>query len=284
MKSKSLFLMLMLGYSIVVSTGCSGQLKLDSHWRDRDIVVDGQQNDWHDHMTFVEKEHVSIGVFNDSEFIYLSLVTNNQAVRRQMMGLGFTLWFDATGGKEKTFGIHYPMGRFGNGAMTPGRPPADGEDAPADIPKPDFETALQEFELIGPGKDERQRFPVTGAKGIVMKIETSSETLIYEIKIPLIQSEEYPYAIQAQPGQAVGVGFETAELDREAIRERMGRGGFGGGRPGKGPTGIPPGGGRGRMGGGRFEMPEPFKMWTSIALAAGAAPSTGASPQNELQD
>ena len=285
MKSKNLFAMFILGYSILISSGCSGQLKLDSHWRDRDVVVDGQQNEWHDRMTFVEKQNVSIGVFNDSEFLYLSLVTNNQAVRRQMIGLGFTLWLDPAGGNKKTFGIHYPLGRFGNGAIMPGGPPADGDEMPSDVPKPDFEKALQEFELIGPGKDERQRFPLTGAKGIVMEIEISNEALIYEIKIPLNQSEEYPYAIQAQSGKAVGVGFETAELDREALRERMGRGGFGDGRPGNGPTGIPPGGmgARGRMGGGRFKTPEPFKLWTSIALASGAAPSTGASSQNELQ-
>ena len=269
--------------STVIAAGCSGQLKLGSHWRDREVVIDGQQSEWQDRMTFVEKENVSIGVVNDTDFLYLTLVTNNQAVRRQMLGLGFTLWFDPTGGKKKTFGIHYPIGRFGNGAMVSGPPRKDGDEMPSDFPKPDLETGLQEFEIVGPGKDERQKFHVASAKGIAIKIESSSESLIYEIRIPLHQGEHYPYAIQAQPGKAIGVGFETAELDRAAIRERIGRG-PGGGRPGNGPTGIPPGGmgGRGRMGGGRFEMPEAFKLWTSIALASGAAPAAGATSQNEL--
>lgn len=256
MQSQKLFLLIILGCSTMLYSACSGQLKLNSQWRDREVAVDGQQNEWQDQMTFVEKENVSIGVSNDSEFLYLSLVANNQDVRRQMMMRGFTVWFDADGGKDKTFGIRYPMGVFGNGVMA-WPPPRNGDEAP---PR-DFEMALQEFELIGPGKDERQKFTLGGAKGIEMKIDNSEESLVYEIKIPLYQSEGFPYAIQAQPGKVIGVGFETAEFDRKALREKIGRSG--------GPSGIPPGGmgGRGRLGGGRFERPEPFKLWTTIELA-----------------
>jgi hypothetical protein len=258
-------------FAIGASLGCGSQLKLNSNWPDTDIVIDGQQNEWPDNLTFVEKENVSIGVFNDSEFLYLSLVTTNQTIRRQMMGLGFTVWFDGDGGKDKTLGIHYPIGIFGNGAMMPGRPARNGDDTP----ERDFEMALQEFELIGPGKDERQKFPANGAKRVEIKIDNSGEALIYEIKIPLNKSTDHPYAIEAEAGKSISVGFETSEFDRETFREKMGgRGGTGVGRPGDGPSGLPPGGigRRGRMGG-RFERPEPFKLWTSIKLATASKSS-----------
>ncbi len=58
----------------------------------------------------------------------------------------------------------------------------------------------------------------------------------------------------------MGVGFETGEIDREALREQMGnrRGRFGG-RSGFG--------GRGGLHG-RPERPEPLKVWAAVTLEA----------------
>ena len=74
------------------------------------------------------------------------------------------------------------------------------------------------------------------------------------------------------PGDVIGVGLETPEIDREAMRQQMGaRGGRrgGGGRGGRSGMGRA-GGGRGGMGraGGGQQRPDPLKLWTTVTLAA----------------
>lgn len=108
------------------------------------------------------------------------------------------------------------------------------------------------------------------AKGIEVKAVPSSGLLIYELKIPLVQTEQHPFAVGAQPGKTIGVGFETAKFDPSQMRQRR-AGGTPGGR------GMPPMGGgrsRGGMGGmGEFgrgpQMSESLKIWAKIKLALG---------------
>lgn len=250
--------------------GCSSKLQLTSHWRDRDIKVDGANTEWQDGLTFVEKENVAIGVFNDDTFLYLSLLSTDRSLQRQMTMLGFTLWFDPDGGKDKTFGIRFPIGRFAEGSMLPRRWHEQGEGAPPE----GFEESLREIEIIGPEKNQRRLLSISDLEGIEIRVDHSFEALCYEIKVPLQRSEQYLFAIDSDPGKQIGVGFETTALNRETMREKMGRGGFGGGPPG-GPGGGKPGGiggvrpgGRGGMGGQKPQMPEQFKLWASVKLSS----------------
>jgi hypothetical protein len=128
-----------------------------------------------------------------------------------------------------------------------------------------FKKSMTELEILGPGKNDRKRIQVTEAKGIDINVAPSSGMLVYEIKVPLIQSAECPYAVGAQPGKKVGIGFESPKLDIERMRRRMGGGIPGiGGRPGMG--GVP-GIGRGPGGGMRPELPPDLKFWLSVQLA-----------------
>jgi hypothetical protein len=52
--------------------------------------------------------------------------------------------------------------------------------------------------------------------------------LVYELKIPLIPTEEHPYAIGTKTGDSIGIGLEAPKMDMSAMRDRMG-GGMGGG-------------------------------------------------------
>ncbi|MCG3117913.1 MAG: hypothetical protein ALAOOOJD_00028 [bacterium] len=144
-----------------------------------------------------------------------------------------------------------------------------------------------EIEVIGPDKDDRNRFAANSSFGIQAACTGAPDTLICELKIPLQMAPGRPYAIGAVPGQTLSLGFEMGEMNREKMRERMGQrdGGLGGRRPGGGmpPGGGTPGGGR-RPGGmgdgppggmpreGGMKMPKPFKIWLPLKLAASGTP------------
>ena len=102
---------------VLLLGGCGGTETLQSKSLDRDITVDGAVADWQGALTPIEKKNLSLGLLNDGEFLYVSLVSRDRQVVSQMMSRGFTIWFDAEGGKEKTFGIRFPLGLMASGGM-----------------------------------------------------------------------------------------------------------------------------------------------------------------------
>ena len=260
---KQWHLLLSILVGMFLSQGCSSQLKLDSRWSPQQINIDGDESDWQGALTYVDGKNVSIGMKNDGEFLYLCLVSTDRMLQRQMMMRGFTVWFDPDGGKEKTFGIRFPIGMMDSGMMFSGR----GRDGDPESMRENFSRSLAELELIWPEEKRRTRLPAANAQGIAAAIGDPMDKLVYEIKVPLQKGEDFPNAIGISDGKRLGMGLEIEEIDREAMRERMGRGGSGGGR--RGSHGGFGGGGRGRGRGGagqRQQMPKPFKLWFSFQL------------------
>jgi hypothetical protein len=242
--------------------GCSnGKLELNSDWRDREITIDGKNADWLGAMLFFEEDNISVGLLNDDNFLYICMIAEDQFIRAQVMRQGFTLWFDPDGGKEKIFGIKYPVGMKASGL--PGGIERDDQNLERAREAP--RRPMNELEILGPGKDEVKKMLVEEAKGIDIHVEFSSGMLVYELKVPLIQSEQHPYAIGAEADSSVGIGLETAKMERPDMRSGMsGEGGRGG------PTGGMRGGagGRGMPGGRRSRMPQPLKIFAVVQLAS----------------
>src|SRR3954469_13675135 len=85
--------------------------RIDSRWRDRDVVIDGDNGEWAGPLRPVEENHpVLTEVVNDGQFLYLVLSTNDATARRQIMRQGLTVWFDPAGGDRKHFGVKFPVG------------------------------------------------------------------------------------------------------------------------------------------------------------------------------
>jgi len=240
--------------------GCGNyKLELNSDWRDREITVDGKNADWLGAMLFFEEDNVSVGLLNDENFFYVCLIAEDLFIRAQVMRKGFTLWFDPDGGKEKTFGIKYPLGMQASGRGM--RRDEQSLERSSQAPR----RPMNELEILGPGKDERKKMLIAEVKGIDISIEFSSGMLVYELKVPLNKSEQHPYAIGAEAGSSVGIGLETSKIEREEMRREMS-----GGRGGGGPTGGLRGGagGRGMPGGRRPQMGKPLKIWAVVQLAS----------------
>lgn len=256
---------------------------IDSHWRDRDIAIDGDNGEWPGPLIPVEENHPLLtAAMNDGQYLYLVLSTNDATVRRQIFRQGLIVWFDPAGGDKKHFGVKYPVGvpleeagargGYRRGGYGGGRPSsASGSGDPAQATSSDPEP-IDRLEVYGPEKDDAHSFVTTMAPGIAVKTGNVEGYAIYELKVPLEKTADAPYAIDAKPGAVVGFGLETPKVEQPGHEGRGGGfGGMGGGMGGRGGGGMGGhgGGGGGARGGQRagYEPAKPLKMWAAIKLA-----------------
>jgi hypothetical protein len=266
---------------VLVSTvmgGCSSTAELSSSWNNNKIVVDGNADDWGGHFFYLKDSHVSLGLRNDQDFLYVCLMSSEGQFRRQMMGLGLTVWLEPDGGKK--WGIHYPIGFIGQRQ----RPSSNGEEMEGERDTGlVFGQSLQNLEILGPGDEDRQQFSALAAPGISVKVGYSEGSAVYELKVPLRTSSDHPYAVGAAMGSNVKLALETGKFQSENRRGGMSEGGRegsgeGGGRGGGWRGG---GGGRGRGGGWRGgegggrtssgERPEPLDFSAVVHLASASS-------------
>ena len=257
--------------------------QIDSHWRDRDVVIDGDNSEWAGPLRPLEENHpIVTAAVNDGQFLYVVLSTSDATVRRQILRQGLIVWFDPSGGDKKHFGVKFPVGLLpeeaagrGRGGYRRGsgeRPPDDP--GSGDPVQPDRQEPTNRLEVYGPEKDDAHSFVTDMAPGIAVKIGQVEGYLVYELKVPLARSADTPYAIESKPGALIGFGLETPKMERPQ-GEGRGTGGFGGGgggggmggRGGRGGGGM--GGRRGGGGGDRNQSQpaKPLKSWATIQLA-----------------
>jgi hypothetical protein len=254
---------------MIFQVGCTTVgLNLESGWRDQEITIDGKNSEWIGAMWYLEDENISVGFRNDDKFFYMCMIAEDPIIRSQVMGQGFTVWFDPEGGDKKTFGIKFPIGMQAMGVQ--GRmDPRRATEREQSEPDPErMERALggllKELEILGPGKDDRTRLKVEETKGINIVLELSGGMIVYELKIPLKHDEQNPYAVGAQAGDLIGIGLEIPKLDMSTVRKKMGGTGMpGGGRMGGRAGGMGMRGARGP------QMPRGIKLWLAVKLTSG---------------
>jgi hypothetical protein len=279
---KNVFASLLTAVLLSTALAAAEKTHLLSQLRDGAITVDGQFDDWYGNLQPLAVAPVSVQALNDGEFLYLRLTASDAATRMQIMRQGLTVWFDPAGGTKKKLGIRYPVvepgehgrgrGGYGRGGHGGGDRPGegggqgDGVDSERDAP-------VNRVDILGPGKDEARSLTREHLSGVDVAVHAEQGLLQYELKVPLTQNSDHPYAIEAQPGKTIGLGLETGAMQHHAGPEG-GRGGYGGGMGGRGGGGMG-GRGRGMGGGGRhggggergFQPPKPLKVWATVAIA-----------------
>jgi hypothetical protein len=255
-----------------LQSGCS-TLQLESTWKDRDITMDGKGGDWLGAKYYFEESAVSMGLINDQKYLYVSMMTENPMIRAQIMQQGLTVWLDPKGGQNKSFGIKFPLGMQGretNSAKMAPQKMMDEMSREEMMQK--FQGMMTELEVLGPEEEVLARMDIQDAQGFEAKMRNAAGTFVYELKVPLAHSEEYPFAIGVEPGDVIGVGLLSPKMQFQRPRGMQG----GGRIPGGG--GMPPGGGvgmggRGGMGGMGRMVPQDLKIWAKVQLASGSIPT-----------
>lgn len=260
----------LLTLSLVLSLliGCS-TLQLDSTWKDRDITLDGKGGDWLGAKYYFEDSAISVGLINDEQYLYVSMMTENPMIRAQIMGQGLTVWLDPKGGKNKTLGIKFPLGRQGPGKEEEMMDPRDMMDETTrEEMMQRLQDSMTELEILGPDEKVLAKMDIENAKGIDVKMRNAGGTFVYELKVPLTSSEEFPFGVGVEPGDVIGIGFLAPKMQMRRPSGMRGMGGMPGGGGGMG--------GRGGMGGGMGGMgrmmPQQLKIWAKVQLASGSAP------------
>ncbi|MBL7849636.1 MAG: hypothetical protein JNN04_01955 [Cyclobacteriaceae bacterium] len=178
------------------------------------ITVDGKPDEWP--MNWVEHEEkiFSYNICADDQNLYVRVKTDEFYTKRKMGAFGFTLWFDPSGKKKKTYGLKFPAG----GAEAEERMGQINDMAPTGNTigeKADFQKTadrmlienLEILELIGLTKD-----PITATRsgitnGIKVAIDMDATgAYTYEVLIPFKS-----YRLSRAQITDLSVGFETGK-------------------------------------------------------------------------
>jgi hypothetical protein len=270
-------ILMILWFPIILLTltlsGYAGE-KFQSHWKNSEISVDGDANDWIDYPTQYYADSdipMLLGVVNDDTSLNIMLKFRDLQVARMMEHRGFVLWLNGQDKKKKNFGILYKNTNM----VPPGPPPSrvnDYPDSSAHNFKPDFPPAGN-FSLITQDTTE-----ISGNElgGLQARVKMENGVYCYEMNIPLQKNGDSFYKINAIPPQKLKLGIEVLSFNKkikggfkERPRERGDRPPDMGGDE-RGPGGPPPGMGRGRPGEGpRGGMPDHGgkEWWITVILA-----------------
>ena len=255
--------------AILLAEGCGSSLELTSEWTSRDVSIDGVSADWPDMQTRIAGPDVRIGIKHDKDNLYVCLTSPSRSTQFQMLALGTTVWFDADGKKNKTFGIQFPVQGLLQGRRF--TPPANPDEAKR-VMESLVAAAQRQFEIIGPGTGERKKFADRLARGIDVHLGYDDGTLTYELKMPLRRTAENPYGATPDPEKPLGIGFETGDfaalMGSQPGASSRPSGGGGGGRGGRGG-----GGGGSAIGGG--DSPEALRHWLTVHLPGSPAGTPG---------
>lgn len=111
----------------------------------------------------MEDKRTSVAVFNDSEYVYIGLVTADRDLQRLITRAGVTWWFDREGGDKKTFGVHYPI--FSRPPAPQEGEPGEGEAPPEDARGEDRRSDSGEMDVYTSGEEHPVRMTAAATAG-----------------------------------------------------------------------------------------------------------------------
>lgn len=266
-----LFLVIILLFFVSLFVGCNDP-ELSSKWCDRGIIVDGIDTEWQDCVPYYDKEtRVLIGMYNDEDYLYIRLSSRHHEIQRQVLVAGLTVWFEQKANNKRTFGVHFPVGILPEKRMSMFR---DSSGKDADLLRQLLEMPQKEIQLLGPGENEQITMAASNIRrfDINVKVDEAEGNLVYELKVPLTQNEQTPYAVLTDKADRIRIGFETGKIELEKMDKNHGqRHTMDKGRGGMGRRSGGMGRGRGGMNreqsGGR-QVCKPLELWINVNLAS----------------
>jgi len=234
-------------------------------WISSPVTIDGSRSDWPMAPTQLQDSPATIGIGNDSEYLYFSLATADRRLVRQIRRRGLVIKIETRAASKKLFGVRFPVGLDAPPGMSPdeGRSGARNAEESSQTPRrrpertdwnpdqlPSFPALSEVFEmdylLLGPGRDDQQIVPLASTPDLQIKMGIVQREMVYEAKFPLDYINRQIGIDQLQPGAEIRLTLEIPPFQRPGSRdsERPAgdlpgrRGGPGGNR---GPMGAPGG-------------------------------------------
>jgi hypothetical protein len=134
---------ILLPLALALLAGCAATT-MDSRWRDREVVVDGQDAEWDAARFWFEESHAAVGLMNDRDYLYLTVALTDPYLEARILRQGFTVWVDPHGGRRSLTAAFLgttPGPSVGLGFEVPGSParawrrrPGAGPGGPGGMP------------------------------------------------------------------------------------------------------------------------------------------------------
>ena len=267
-------IILIIGLSLISFIGCSSSEMMISNSVEKEIVVDGNQEDWNGKLKYFEDERVAVGFQNDTDNIYFCLVSSDKSNAMKIMSLGLTVWFNPENG-EQVIGLQYPkkMDRVApQNLMGKNRNQNNNSDFEITI-----NTMMQNqavFDLVDEDGEIIYSVPLGGNDGFEIKVGAVNKQFVYEAKVPIGNNNQAQIPINIFPGENFTIEFETGEIDLDemmkngGIQQRMDQGGgMSGGMQGGGRNSGGMQGGRGGQSGSSREGMERLSFDVEVKLS-----------------
>ncbi|MCD6205596.1 MAG: hypothetical protein J7L22_08035 [Candidatus Marinimicrobia bacterium] len=229
---------------------------IQSVHKDQELTIDGYYNDWGSAIIYYDKKDFGLGIQNDSEFVYICLVSADQQIIRSVMRQGFEIQIDIP--RSKGFmKLEYPIGM-----VRMNRPPMEQRGARSGVSNTEmgrqrignigksnnewqnmkssdetvyFNNIQTEFRLYGPDKQELRIIPMINTIGIEINASCSRRQFVYELKVPFKIICDYLKADQNKMSTEIDLKFRLPDLEITTHARPMD--GYAGGRGTDGPPG-----------------------------------------------
>lgn len=214
--------LLFLTLAITLISGCSRTRTLTSTHVSVPIQIDGDVTDWpRDRMVIENSPEFDMYFANDNEFLYVYLIVKSQQLYNDIEQFGLNIYFDNDRRARRRFGVVYPIGILNFISNIPGA-------RKEYIENPGWASFQENQRLISSYREDRdsrmmliQRSgsreeirPISvnrdamRAQGLELAMDPTGRLLQIEMKVPLQASRARQFAIGADPGNAIYVGFE----------------------------------------------------------------------------
>lgn len=255
--------LLVIAHMLIVLTGCSDH-RIESNWARRSPAIDGNLGEWSSaSMLVFEDLQVSVGVGNDTSFLYLACRVADAALQHMVSQSGVVIWLDPEGGHQKILEIHFPASRVESMNLNRGFFWDSLTEDQKSKARHKAEETSRGVLVINRRSIESRVFLPGNVEGLSVAIAEAEGLLSFEARMPLQIGRLFPNFSSIQPGRTVGIGVGLGG----SMGDRSPGGGFEGappmGEPGLAgrsgaPRGFAPGGSR---------APVKKEIWIEVGLA-----------------
>ena len=245
---------------VVILLGCS-EVPIESNWARKPPVVDGDLADWKNaSLAVFDNLHVSVGVGNDSSFLYLGGRIANPSIERIVERSGVTIWLAAEGGKEKDLEIRFPASSAARADLARGGFAEEMTEAEKNLLRRQSEAMRNSVLVIDRRGVDSHLYKTGNIEGFEGVIVHSPGVTSFEARVPLRIGEFFPAFKSIAPETEVTIGVELGGRAGDTPRDFDQRGG-----ESPGDFGTDRRSGRGSPRDSQF--PEDREIWLEVRLA-----------------